>query len=223
MQWPNAEELADLTRSISEHEVSVLHSHEIIELITKLKDWYPDIEVGTESIHLESEFYEGNCFLADNLDSRARSIIPIVVKQERQIIAFVSFQFEERSGTLTSRLGAVNPKNRGEKIGHLGPALLEALGNYLKAGLIFYQATLKIPHQQVIAERMGFQLVGIMPAIDLDLVEAGKVRRVFEAQYAKVLANESEVQRPDFKNLTEKTKALYDVLFPASSAGRQPA
>jgi hypothetical protein len=40
------------------------------------------------------------------------------------------------------------------------------------------------------------------------------VKRVYEAVYAKVLVPDHALLRPEPKNLTPKTKALVDLLFP---------
>jgi hypothetical protein len=46
------------------------------------------------------------------------------------------------------------------------------------------------------------------------LVAPGVVKRVYQAVYAKLLAPENKVLRPDPKNMTPRTKGLYELLFP---------
>ena len=48
------------------------------------------------------------------------------------------------------------------------------------------------------------------------------VRRVFEAVYCKVLVPENELVRPDPANLTPRTRALFDALFPQPRRADQP-
>ena len=54
-------------------------------------------------------------------------------------------------------------------------------------GLVYGMATLKAPHAQRAFERAGWQLIGITPGYDREMVAPGVVKRVYEAVYAKVL------------------------------------
>ena len=77
---------------------------------------------------------------------------------------------------------------------------------------MYVLATLKIPNMQLALERAGYQLVGFAPGYDREVVAAGVVKRVYEAVYAKVLVPEhGGLHCPDSKNLTPKTKALFDL------------
>ena len=49
---------------------------------------------------------------------------------------------------------------------------------------------------------------------DRELVAPGVVKRVYQAVYAKLLAPENKVLRPDPKNMTPTAKRLYELLFP---------
>jgi hypothetical protein len=57
----------------------------------------------------------------------------------------------------------------------------------MSMGMVYGLATLKHPYFQQTFERMGWQLIGIMPGFDQELVTPGEVRRVYEAVYVKVL------------------------------------
>lgn len=78
----------------------------------------------------------------------------------------------------------------------------------------YRMATLKIPHVQRGFERLGWQLIGITPGYDREMVAPGVIKRVFEAVYAKVLVADVGLLRPEARNLTEKTKAFLQMLFP---------
>jgi len=45
---------------------------------------------------------------------------------------------------------------------------------------------------------------------------------VFEGVYCKVLVHEDELVRPDPENLTPRTRALFDRLFPQAAGGGAP-
>ena len=50
-------------------------------------------------------------------------------------------------------------------------------------GMIYGMATLKIPHVQSPFERLGWQIIGITPGFDREMVAPGVVKRVFEVVY----------------------------------------
>jgi hypothetical protein len=88
------------------------------------------------------------------------------------------------------------------------------------AEFFFGFATLKIPHMQHALEGVGWQLIGFTSGYDQEQVAPGEVKRVFEAVYCKVLVPEEELARPDPKNLTPRTLALYNAIFPATEPAR---
>lgn len=63
-------------------------------------------------------------------------------------------------------------------------------------------------------ERAGYQLPGVAPGYDRELVTPGVVKSVYEAWYAKVLVPEEELLRPDPAKMTPKTRQLLESLFP---------
>ncbi len=75
-------------------------------------------------------------------------------------------------------------------------------------------ATLTTPNLQRALEHGGYRLLGFFPGYGREEVAPGVVKRVYEAVYAKLLVPETEVLRPDPKNMTPKTTALFELLFP---------
>jgi hypothetical protein len=63
-------------------------------------------------------------------------------------------------------------------------------------------------------EQAGYRLLGFFPGYDRELIAPGVVKRVYQAVYAKLLAPENKVLRPDPKNMTPRTRELYGLLFP---------
>ncbi len=63
-------------------------------------------------------------------------------------------------------------------------------------------------------ETLGWQLIGITPGYDREMVAPGVVKRVYEAIYAKVLVAENGLLRPRARNLTRRTRAFFRMLFP---------
>ena len=89
----------------------------------------------------------------------------------------------------------------------------EAVGRRLGLGLAYGMATLKAPHAQRAFERAGWQLIGITPGFDREMVAPGVVKRVYEALYTKVLVNDAGLLHPQRQNLTQRTQALFDWVF----------
>jgi hypothetical protein len=130
-----------------------------------------------------------------------------------EIVGFMSLEKNVRGRQIWSPMGAVEPTQRGLGIGQFGTVILEHVGRFIGAEVAFYQVTLKGMRQQKNAERHGFKLCGLLPAIDRDAVFPGVVRRVYEGIYVKVLAPASEVQLPEWKDLGESARALWATVF----------
>ena len=86
-------------------------------------------------------------------------------------------------------------------------------------GMVYGLATLKAPNMQVSFERAGWQLIGIIPGFDRELIGPGQVKRVFEAIYVKVLVAENEFLRPSVAGMTPITNALCNFLYPHARIG----
>jgi len=84
--------------------------------------------------------------------------------------------------------------------------------------MVYSLATLKHPYMAEKFERLGWQLIGIIPGFDIEMVEPGSVKRVYEAIYTKVLANEEDFVQPRHADMTPKTAALFELLFPGRAS-----
>ena len=211
MDWKPALTVLRETKMPRGYVLGQLRRAEVVELVARLRDWYPDIAVGAESCHLRPEFYYEQAMLFES--EQDRPILPVVAKQDDDIVAMITFEKNRLSMTITSRMGAVAPEHRGSPLALLGPRLLESLGRAIGAELAYYFATLKSAHQQVLAERLRYQIAGIVPAFDRDMVKPGEVKRVYEAIYAKVLVDQHAVAVPEDGVLTVRTRAVWNALF----------
>lgn len=186
---------------------------DVADIVSRLQAWFPEISVGSESAYLEPEYYLGEVYLRGG-DARRDTLVMLARPLDaRDIVAVLSLQRDARGRTLMGRMGAVDPAHRGLALGLLGVRMLETCGAAMQAELLHWVATLKTRHQQVIAERMGYTLVGIVPAYDRSMVAPGEVKRVYEALYARVTVDRSQVQEPAQGALTARTRALYLHLF----------
>lgn len=210
MEWTRAESAWTALELPAGYRIEQLGTNDVQPLTARLRAWYPDIVVGMESPHLDPEFYAEHTSLRG---APERPLLPLVLKHQQDgIVGAVTYEKNPLSRAVFGRLGALAPEHRGA-LGLLGPLLLERVGRALGAELVHYYATLKTRHQQVIAERAGFALVGIMPAHDRDMVSPGNPKRVYEALYAKVLVDPEQVLLPDREALSRRTRKVFETLF----------
>jgi hypothetical protein len=185
-------------------------------ITANLARWYPEIQVGLESPHLQPEFYLRQTQLEGVSEERA--ILPIVIRaRDAGVVALITYERNVEARTISCRMGVLAPEQRTAQLVLAGPLLLEELGRALGAELAYYFATLKTRHQQVIAERRGFQLVGILPGYDRAVTAQGVIKRVYEALYLKLLVSDDEVQLPPVETFTARTRAVWSALFETDS------
>jgi hypothetical protein len=134
--------------------------------------------------------------------------------REKELVGFISWDWEEAPQAVYARFGVVNPKHRSAGLGTIGMMFGEALGRLMGAGFIYSMCTLKMPNMQLAFEHAGYKLLGFAPGYDKEVVSPGVVKRVFEAYYAKILVPLSDLHVPDRANLTPQTLALFETLFP---------
>jgi hypothetical protein len=193
--------------------VEQLGRGDIDDVIARLRGWYPDIVVGTESRHLDRSFYEREWSLRGEEHDRPFYGLVSRATDSGDLVSFMSLEKNVLGRQISSPMGAVEPTSRGLGIGQLGTIILEQIGRAIGAEVAFYQVTLKTMRQQKNAERHGFKLCGILPAIDRDAIGPGVVKRVYEGVYVKVLADPAEVHVPAWSDLGESARALWLAIF----------
>jgi len=211
MKWRTVEEMSALAPLPDGYTYERLTRSGILALIAAIKVWHPDISVGAASCYLREDFYTQKVFLEGEAE---RDICVLLFKFNDELVGIWSFEQEPDALALYHRLMIVAPAHRGSKVAGNAMVGTERMGLAMGAEFMYVLATLKIPNMQLALERAGYQLVGFAPGYDREVVAAGVVKRVYEAVYAKVLVPEHGLHRPDSKNLTPKTKALFDLLFP---------
>jgi hypothetical protein len=210
MNWVAINELSSKLPIPHGYRIEQLKRSEIPELISCFKVWFPDVTVGAESCYQREEFYSRDVFMEGEPD---RDVIVFLIKKNQEPVAMFSMQRYEYTLTLYGRIGAIAPQYRGEKLAYIAPALMEAMARAMGMEVVYALAEFTIPNMQMVLERAGFQVVGIVPASDRLMVAPGVIKRVYEAIYVKVLAADADVLRPQCEGMTPRTKALYDFLF----------
>jgi hypothetical protein len=209
MKWPTIQQLTRLAPLPAGYSYALPTRGEIPQVILALEKWYPGIAVGNASCHMRESFYLDRVFLDEGDE---REFLVTLLKQGDELAAIFSVERDLDSQVIYGRIGAISPDHRGA---HLSRALLlleEAIGRSMGMGMVYGLATLKYPYFQRTFERMGWQLIGIMPGFDQEVIAPDEVRRVYEAVYVKVL-EPGKLLTPDKSNMTESVRELYTMLF----------
>ena len=193
----------------------MLRRAELGALIAAIEAWFPDISVGGASCYLRPAFYAEKVFLADGPE---RDGLVMLLKHGDELAGMFSVERDPDTLAVYARLGVAAPHHRGARLAQTGLTFTEAYGRRLGLGLAYGMATLKAPHAQRAFERAGWQLIGITPGYDREMVGPGSVKRVFEAVYAKVLVGDAGLLWPQHQNMTPRTRAMFDRLFAAHPA-----
>ncbi len=182
-KWPRTESLlAALAAWLpADHRLEQLGRADVAPLIVKLGEWFPTITVGSESRHLHPEFYETQVALSD--EDADRAIYVVTLRAREVLVGMASFEYDELARALMGRLVVIDPRHRQGGVGAaIGPRLSEVLGRAIGAELLLTTTTMRHAHGQRLLEAAGFELAGIIPGFDRDLVADGVVKRhVYEA------------------------------------------
>jgi len=211
MQWPTVDQISAMATLPPGFRFEFLKREDVPELIENIARWHPDIAIGGGSCYLREKFYDEEVQFAGG---PVRNVLVALFRRGDEMAGMWSWEKEPDSLSLYARLIVISPEYRSAKLGTAVMPLAELVGRAMGAEFFFGLATLKIPHMQHALEGVGWQLIGFTSGYDQEQVSPGVVKRVFEAVYCKVLVPEDELARPDPKNLTPTTRALFDAIFP---------
>jgi hypothetical protein len=211
MLWPSIEDITQRAPMPEGYHYEYLTPERVPALIAALKDWYPGIAVGNASCHLREDFYASKVCMNGEAD---RDFLVILFMRGSEMAGLFSVERDIDSEVLYGRIGVISPRHRGAYLSRNVLMLEEALGRAMGMGMVYGLATLNYPHMQATFERMGWQLIGITPGFDREVVTPGVIKRVYEAVYAKVLVSPDELLRPRAQDMTLAAKALFELLYP---------
>jgi len=195
----------------SGYRFQLLQDDEISTIPAAVKAWFPEISVGGASCYLREDFFRDHVYLSGGPE---KDTLVVLIRKEAELAGLFSCERDLNTLSLYAKLGVVAPRHRGMGLGRAVLMLAEAIGRDVGMEMIYGMATLRIPHVQRAFETLGWQLIGITPGYDREMVAPGVVKRVYEAVYAKVLVAEHGLLRPRARNLTQKTRAFFRMLFP---------
>jgi hypothetical protein len=168
MKWPTVDQLTDLAPLPSGYSYAFPTRAETVQIIRALEQWYPGIAVGNASCHMRESFYASRVYLGDDDE---RDFLVTLLKCQGELAAIFSVERDVDSRVIYGRIGAIAPEHRGA---HLSRALLAR-----KAGRSIDgdgSWTGNAGNHPATFERMGWQLIGIMPGFDQELVAPGEVQ-----------------------------------------------
>jgi hypothetical protein len=219
MTWPTAEGLATSVPLPAGYRYELLRRSEVPALISALDEWFPGLAVGSASCYLREDFYTNRVFFDGSAD---HDFFVVMLKQENDWAGMLSVERDKDSQVLYGRVGAISKPHRGAGLSKFFPPLMEAMGNAMGMGMVYGLATLKVRNMQIGFEKAGWQLIGIIPGFDRELIGQGQVKRVFEAIYVKVLVAESEFLHPSAAGMTPVTQIFFNLLYPHADLETQP-
>lgn len=211
MKWPAIDELSTMMPLPDGYRYERLDRANVAPLIAALKSWHPAIAVGAASCFVREEFYPARVCLDGGVD---KNILVVRIMFNDELVGMWSVEREVDALAIYARLIVLAPTHRGMKLSVVTSMGSENISRSMGAQFQYSLATLTTPHLQRALEHAGYRLLGFFPGYGREEIAPGVVKRVYEAVYAKLLVSEDEVHRPDPKNMTPKTKALFDLLFP---------
>lgn len=211
MKWPAIDELSTMMPLPDGYRYERLDRASVSPLIAALKNWHPAIAVGAASCFLREDFYEDRVCLDGAVD---KNILVVRIMFNDALVGMWSIEREIDALAIYARLIVLAPAHRGAKLSILTSIGSEIVSRSMGAQFQYSLATLQIPNVQRALEHAGYRLLGFFPGYGREEIAPGVVKRVYEAVYAKLLVSEGEVHRPDPRNMTPKTKVLFDLLFP---------
>ena len=220
MKWPSIETLRTSVPLPEGYTYALPTQADIPALIQAVDTWFPGLAIGNASCYLREDFYENRVFFGS---AHERDFFFMLFKHGQEWAGMLSVERDKDSQVIYGRVGTIADKHRGARLSKCFPPLMEAMGTAMGMGMVYSLATLKVPHMQVGFEKAGWQLIGIIPGFDRELIAPGEVKRVFEAIYVKVLVTEREFLRPKLEGMTPATSALFKHLFPGQLDGTTEA
>ena len=210
MKWPTTDEMRALIPLPPGYQVERFELGQVADLIASIKAWYPEISVGVNSGYLREDYYLNRVYLEGAND---RDIIVFPISFNGKLVGMCSFEREIDSLAVYGRILIIAPEHRGANLGGIMLKGTDALGQSMGAAFMYALATLRIPQVQRALESAGYRLLGFFPGYDREEISPGVVKRIYQAVFAKLLVPESEILRPNPKNMTPKSSALFAMLF----------
>lgn len=219
LQWPTAAELGLIVPAPPGYDYVLPAATDVPRLVRAVDDWFPGLAVGNASCFLREDFYTERVCLDGERDADCFVLLyrheqGLSQGQSQEWAGMLAVERDRDSQVIYGRVGTVASAHRGVGLSRTFPPLMEAMGRAMGMGMVYSLCTLRVPQMQRCFERSQWQLVGVMPGFDREVVERGVVKRVFEAIYVKVLVADAELLHPRAQGMTAATRRLFELLYP---------
>lgn len=217
MRWATMDALHRLVPLPEGYHFEQLARADVPALIERLKRWHPAIAVGAGSVYLKEGFYDECVELAGGL---RRDTFAVLLRHQGSVVGLWSWDREAEALAIYGRLLVIDPAHRGAGLAGALMRGSEALARHCGAEFMYVMATLKGPQMAQALEHAGYRLLGFVPGYDREVAPDGRVLRVFEAVYARVLVADDALLWPEPGHLTPRARRLFERMFePARLAG----
>ena len=216
LRWPTAAELAASVPTPPGYDYVLPAAADVPRLVRAVDDWFPGLAVSNASCFLREDFYTNSVCLDGDSDG---DYFVLLYRHGHEWAGMLAVERDRDSQVIYGRVGTVASPHRGAGLSRTFPPLMEAMGRAMGMGMAYSLCTLRVPQMQHCFERSEWQLVGVMPGFDREVVEHGIVKRVFEAIYVKVLVADAELLRPERQGMTAATRSLFELLYPGGASG----
>ncbi|WP_342616279.1 hypothetical protein [Rhodoferax sp. GW822-FHT02A01] len=214
MRWPTVADMEAMVPAPQGYSLEFLHRKDILTIIELIKSWHPSVSVGASAPYSREAFYLKEVSLRGESET---DVAVCVIRKGEEVIGMSANARDQDTLTIQNRLTVICPAHRKGGVFHWLFQLLEPVGRAMGCEYSYAMVTLHYPPVQMLCEQFGYQLAGIVPGFDRELVAPGVVKRVYEALYAKPLVAEAELLFPDKRQLLPKVAALLDQLYPVAA------
>ena len=213
MEWPTLRELPVWAPMPDGYQYKIPSREDVPQLIGAIERWYPAISVGAASCYTRPHFYHEKVALEGA--EGPKDILVLMYMHDKRLVGVASMEREPDALSVYGRLAVIDPRSSGYKdcIGRNGRHGWDGHAPWRR--ILYVLATMKHPYAQMLLERRGYRLLGLIPGYDREVGSDGRVFRIFEALYAKVLISDDRLLRPDPSDQTQGTRALFELLFPS--------
>lgn len=213
MEWPTLRELPVWAPMPDGYQYKIPSREDVPQLIGAIERWYPAISVGAASCYRRPHFHHEKVAL-EGADG-PKDILVLMYMHDKRLVGVASMEREPDALSIFGRLAVVDPDHQGAKIASTGMGVMDGMTTHRGAEFLYVLATMKHPYAQMLLKRRGYRLLGLIPGYDREVGSDGRVFRIFEALYAKVLISDDRLLRPDPSDQTQGTRALFELLFPS--------
>jgi hypothetical protein len=211
IRWPTAEMVQSVCPAAPGYHYEVISRESVSELISALRKWQPDWNVGAASVYVREDYYQSHVYLEGGTQ---KDIFVLLIRHGDELVGMFSWERIIDALSLYVSLGVIAPAYRGGAfMGGLKIDLNEELAKLMGMEYIYVLATLKHRGTQRYTESFGYKVLGFAYGYDHEEVSPGVIKRVVEVGYAKCLVDRNAMLAPDVANMTPEVRRVYEFMF----------